>query len=200
MQHVTRTDPLEMIIAARTHKNAEHDNDSLSASDDDDDDQDFFLAAPLDLQEAKAAVTTQHFKHRRLDSWTSELPLRRLASLPPLAAGLTSNPSLLGMDFVTSSSNLQSMDRVGSRVFSHGSFEELSTVYPSSVPTSGQFDGSPTSVGLALEPTASNPRAWTDRNGRDLETPPVARAEPRSPPRLTFAKRNYESGKHTFQV
>ena len=179
------TDPLEMIIASVAPPHAcYNDNDSLSASDDEDD---FFLAAPSVINEEKKACL-QNVKQRKIE-FACEMPPRRLPSGVSLRSGLASNASLLGMDFVTSSSNLQNMDRAHSNVFPQASFDEFpglqqpdltETVLPP------REEHSPPSLGLALDSGRSYGvhQLVHQAGDRELKTPPIADAAPGSPPPL----------------
>ncbi|GKY97823.1 hypothetical protein MPSEU_000740400 [Mayamaea pseudoterrestris] len=188
----TSTDALEMYnVSTAAPPHGSRDNDSLSASDDEDD---FFLAAPSVIHEEKRAFS---HKQRKIELFPSEMPPRRLSSGHSLRSGLASNTSLLGMDFVTSSSNLQNMDRLNSKVFSQASFDELSNHYQSRADCNDpeRDDESPAaSIGLAFD---SNPTVDMDHyqdGRRDLRTPPVNRAQPASPPPLLHG-----SNHHAFE-
>lgn len=178
-QHVRTSDPFELIIDSheRTHLGGDdYDNDSLSASDDEDD---FFLAAPCVIQEERKS-SYQASKLRKLDSFTADaaMPPRRLPSGQSLRSGLASNASLLGMDFVTSSTNLQNMDRsIGSRVFSVASLDELTSIQ--------QQQQRSASDGASLSMANGSHVLQNDQRLRDMTmTPPAIRAEPGSPPPL----------------
>jgi hypothetical protein len=181
------TDPLEMIIASTAEPTIYDNDDSLSASDDE---HDFFLAAPSVINEEKKSCF-QMSKQRKIEV-ISEMPPRRMPSGQSLRSGLASNTSLLGMDFVTSSSNLQNMDRASSsQLFSQASYDgELTSVHHHASEGIGHLlardEESPDSIGLALE---SNQRTgllheFHQVGERNLKTPPATGTQSASPPPL----------------
>lgn len=188
---LTNEDPLEQIIAARTHQSAYDDNDSLSASDDEDD---FFLAAPSVINEERK-VNCQLFKQRKVEHLNQELQRKHSSSGPSLNSGLASNPSLLGMDFITSSSNLQMMDRVGSKVFSQGSFDEHP---PAARSFATSREPSLSSIGLTFDAcnNSSNNLAESNGGARELKTPPTERSQTESPPPLHLSKKDNRFDDH----